>query len=172
MKKKLISILCLSVIMLSTVAGCSKGSSTGSSTDAKAAPTEINVMVWDRGNDKLTNGMTVSDNNLTKFIKEKVLAEKNVKVNYVTVPRSGSDDKVNAMMAGGNAPDLIVTYNIDLFGNFATQGGIVDLTSALMFSGVRLWAEIDVDSPGIIVVLASIICLSFICTVYNSGLLI
>lgn len=140
MKKKLISILCLSAITVSMFSGCS---SNNAGKDAKAGDkgttTEINVMVWDRGNNKFSDtSMTVTNNALTKYISEQVLAAKNVKVNFVAVSRSGSDDKVNAMMAGGNAPDLILSYSRDIFGNFATQGGLTDLTALLASDGQNI----------------------------------
>jgi putative aldouronate transport system substrate-binding protein len=141
MKKKTISILCLLTIAASMFAGCAKSDSKTVKTDDKssATPTEINVMVWDRGNNKFSDSsMTVTNNALTKYISEQVLTAKNVKVNFVSVARSGSDDKVNAMMAGGNAPDLILSYNRDIFGNFATQGGLTDLTALLASDGPNI----------------------------------
>lgn len=147
MRKKIISIMCLSAVTLSMFAGCSKTPSTATKTDDKGTPTEINVMVWDRGNNKFSDSsMSVTNNGLTKFIQEQVLAAKNVKVNYVSVPRSGSDDKVNAMMAGGNAPDLLLTYSRDVFGNFATQGGLTDLTSLLASDGQNISKYIGKDT--------------------------
>lgn len=150
MNKKLISILCLSTITLSMFAGCgSKNTAKDTKTDDKGAPAEINVMVWDRGKDKFSDtSMTVTNNALTKYINEQVLAAKNVKVNFVSVTRSGSDDKVNAMMAGGNAPDLLLTYSRDIFGNFAKQGGLTDLTSLLASDGPNINKYIGKDTLG------------------------
>lgn len=149
MKKKLISILCLSVVSLSMFAGCgnkAKDTNTGDS----GKPTEINVMVWDRGNNKFSDSsMTVTNNALTKYINDQVTKEKNVKVNFVSVARSGSDDKINAMMAGGNAPDLIMTYSRDIFGNFASQGGLTDLSSYLASDGKNISKYIGKDTLGV-----------------------
>ena len=153
--KRFVSLLCLAALVVAMFAGCGStapaassapaSSSAAASTEASAtpapaaAPEEINVMVWDRGNNKFSDAnMTVADNALTRYIQEQVLASKNVKVTYVASPRSGSDDKVNAMMAGGNAPDLILTYSRDVFGNFATQGGLTDLTSLLQSDGQNI----------------------------------
>lgn len=148
MKKKFISMLLLSAMALSTFAGCGKSGSTTQSSDGKGSPAEITVMVWDRG-DNIKSGMTVTDNNLTKYIQEKVLAAKNVKVKFVAVPRSGSDDKINAMMAGGNAPDLILSYNRDIFTNFATKGGLADLTSALSSDGQNISKYVGKETLGV-----------------------
>ena len=112
------------------------------STDAAAAETEagteaaqsdlygdevtINVMVWDRGN--AAPGTTTEDNNLTKWIQEQVKELYNINVEYTAVPRSESDDKVNIMLSGGTAPDIIMTYDQALFYNYASSGALKDLT--------------------------------------------
>lgn len=111
-------------------------------TEAKTEePTEISVMIWDRGD--APAGKTVEDNTLVDWIKESVLEAANVKVNFIAVPRSGSDDKVNVMMAGGNAPDIILSYSSSMFGSFATSGGLTDLTAALAEYGPTLQTELD-----------------------------
>ncbi|MDF2908224.1 MAG: sugar transporter substrate-binding protein [Herbinix sp.] len=96
-------------------------------------PVEISVMVWDRGN--AAPNTTSEDNNLTKWIQEQVLAACNVKVKYVSIPRSGSDDKLNIMMAGGTAPDIVFSYSQNLFGNYASSNGLADLTAAYANNG-------------------------------------
>lgn len=89
---------------------------------------ELSVMVWDRGN--AAPGTTNEDNALTKWIQDQVLQACNVKVKYVAVPRSGSDDKLNIMMAGGTAPDIVFTYDQNIYGNYASKKGLADLTDA------------------------------------------
>lgn len=108
------------------------GKDTSATTD-NAEPVEISVMVWDRGN--AAPNTTSEENNLTKWIQEQVLAACNVKVNYVSVPRSGSDDKLNIMMAGGTAPDIVFSYSQNLFGNYASNNGLADLTEAYANNG-------------------------------------
>lgn len=88
----------------------------------------IKVMVWDRGN--AAPGTTSTDNTMTKWIQEQVKEQLNINVEYVSVPRSGSDEKLNVMMAGGQAPDIVFTYDQGLFYNFASLGGLADLTEA------------------------------------------
>jgi putative aldouronate transport system substrate-binding protein len=144
MKKRIISMMILSAVTISTFAGCKK-SETKPTTDEKGTPVEINVMVWDRG-EQLNSGMTVTDNNLTKYIQENVMKDKNVKVNFVAVPRTGSDDKVVAMMAGGSAPDILLTYSRDVFGNFATQGGLTDLTAVMASDGQTITKNIPKET--------------------------
>lgn len=135
------------------LAGCGGGSSSTTSTTAAAnaggetaAPAAageekgeevtIKVMVWDRGN--AAPGTTAENNTLTDWIKTNVKEKYNINVEYVSVPRSSSDDKVNIMMAGGNAPDIIFTYSQNLFNNFAQNGGLADLTAAYEAYGVNL----------------------------------
>lgn len=151
MKKKLICMMLLSAITLSAFAGCNKGANTAQNAGGNGASGEINVMVWDRG-EQYQSGMSVTNNNLTKYIQENVLKEKNVKVNFVAVPRSESDNKIVAMMAGGNAPDVILTYSRDVFGNFATQGGLTDLTAVLASDGQNIVKNLgkEVQDVGIL----------------------
>ena len=154
MKKKLISSSCL---ILATIlfAGCgatqtgNKSAETGSST-SQEAPEELNVMIWDRGDSP--SGTTIDNNSTTKFIQESVLADCNVKVNFIPVPRSGSDDKVNVMMAGGTAPDLIYSYSRNLFGDFAKKGGLTDLTPYIEEFGSQIKETLgeDILSVGVL----------------------
>ncbi len=97
---------------------------------------EISVMVWDRGN--AAPNTTNEENTLTKWIQDQVLKACNIKVNYVAVPRSGSDDKLNIMMAGGTAPDIVFTYDQNIYGNYASKNGLADLTSAYADYGAAI----------------------------------
>lgn len=134
MKKKLVSGLSI-VLATILMAGCSGGNTATSSTATSSTATnsntengkveEISVMIWDRGT--AAPNTTVEDNTLTKYIQEKVLEECNVKVKFVAVPRSGSNDKVNIMMAGGSAPDVVFSYSKTLLGDYASKGGLTDL---------------------------------------------
>lgn len=154
MKKKLVSSACL-ILATTLIAGCSAGSTkteTGnqSASGSNEAPVELNVMIWDRGDSP--SGTTIDNNTTTKFIQESVLADCNVKVNFIPVSRSGSDDKVNVMMAGGNAPDLIYSYSRNLFGDFAQKGGLTDLTPYIEEFGPQIKETLgeDILSVGVI----------------------
>jgi len=163
MKKRLFTLCALMMAIVMTFGAC--GSSTketqdttdtsdaGSTTDtgkteeATTAPSEdsaeaeeITVMIWDRGT--AAPGSTNEDNVLTQWIQEQVLAACNVKVNYMAVPRSGSDDKLNVMMAGGTAPDIVFTYDANIFGNYAANGGLTDLTEAYANNGSTISSTI------------------------------
>jgi putative aldouronate transport system substrate-binding protein len=116
--------------------GSEGGSGTGGGAAASGEEVTISVMVWDRGN--AAPGTTPEDNTLTDYIKQNMKEKCNINVEYVSVPRSSSDDKVNIMMAGGNAPDIIFTYSQNLFNNFAQNGGLADLTAAYEANGENL----------------------------------
>ena len=89
---------------------------------------DIRVMVWDRGN--AAPGTTTEDNTLTQWIKDQVKEKFNINVTYISVPRSGSDDQLNIMMTGGQAPDIVFTYDQALYYNYASNGGLADLSDA------------------------------------------
>jgi putative aldouronate transport system substrate-binding protein len=124
------------------VTGCGSGAGkdaakTAGTAETKAGATAaeengeevtIKVMVWDRGD--AAPGTTVENNTQTEWIKQQMKEKYNINVEYVSVPRSSSDDKLNIMMSGGNAPDIVFTYNQNIYYNFAQNGGLADLTQA------------------------------------------
>ena len=126
----------LAAMVAAGATGCGGG---GQSADAgsgsantdsgnSAKETTINVMVWDRGN--AAPGTTTEDNALTQWIKDQVKEQFNINVEYTAVPRSESDDKLNIMMSGGTAPDIVFTYDQALFYNYANSGALADLSGA------------------------------------------
>lgn len=136
---------CLAVFTAAAlVTGCGSGGSKdvttggdttaagGTETNAGAAENgeevTIKVMVWDRGD--AAPGTTVENNTQTEWVKKEVKEKFNINVEYVSVPRSSSDDKLNIMMSGGSAPDIVFTYSQNIFSNFATNGGLADLTQS------------------------------------------
>jgi len=123
----------LAAVML---AGCGSGGTTATTAAAggaagaeeKGEEVTIRVMIWDRGD--AAPGTTVENNALTDWIKAQMKEKYNINVEYVSVPRASSDDKVNIMMTGGNAPDIVFTYSQNLFNSFAQNGGLADLGTA------------------------------------------
>ncbi|GHV35365.1 hypothetical protein AGMMS4952_27660 [Spirochaetia bacterium] len=86
---------------------------------------KISVEIYDRGTD---GGKTDPTNNQwTKWIKEKVLADENIEVEFVPVPRGNETQALINLMAAGTPPDVSITYSIDNIVNWAQQGGIYDL---------------------------------------------
>lgn len=107
-------------------ADTSASDDTAAADDLYGDEVSIKVMVWDRGD--AAPGTTTEDNALTQWIKEQVKEKFNINVEYVSVPRSGSDDKLNIMMSGGTAPDIVFSYDQTLFYNYASSGALTDLT--------------------------------------------
>lgn len=135
MKKSLaakILLLSLAASMLLTSCGKTAGTSSGAapsgseSGSQKAAEiVEINVMVYERGKE-FKSGLSTTDNELTRWINSQI-EPLGVHANYIPVPRSGADDKVNLMLAGNEAPDIVMTYDLQRVSTYGKQGGLVDL---------------------------------------------
>lgn len=111
--------LAVTVFLASSVlaAGCSQGAGTATSpapqtggneggSNAPAARPSISVSMYDRGNVPPEVG-TIVDNLWTRWAKE----NSGVDVEYVAVPRWESVQKYNALLAAGDAPDLILEYD-------------------------------------------------------------
>lgn len=96
----------------------------------------LTAMVFDRGN----VGGTAPDNNFySKWIQDTFQkANPDIKLKFVTAPRWTSDDKLNIWMASNQAPDVCLTYNIDLVYNYYKQGGLTQLDTALSAYGSEL----------------------------------
>ena len=158
MKKKVISLMLASVMVLS-LAACGKSAdapaaeapaadtataTTESSSDSEAveeaaaeATSElvdgkfaetrhITVEVYDRGND---GGSDPTNNKYTEYIKQGMLADHNVEVEFVAVPRWTEVDEINNLLAAGSAPDICVTYDYPTIQTYANMGGVLDLQS-------------------------------------------
>jgi len=105
-------------------------------TDLYGEEVTIRVMVWDRGD--AAPGTTTENNTLTKWIQEQVKELYNINVEYVSVPRSESDDKLNIMMSGNSAPDIVFTYGQSLYYSYATSGALHDLTEVYEQYGANI----------------------------------
>lgn len=142
MKKKALKKMAVSVISavaaVSLIAGCSSSDSSSSQpaqsaaeagtttpATAKKDPVTIKVEVFDRGNSPA--GMTVTKNEQTKFVKENFTAKTNINVEYVPVPRSQEVEKLNILMASGDAPDIVFTYDMNTVYKYVQQGGLTEL---------------------------------------------
>ncbi len=115
--KKFLSVLLLAAMLLTMY-----------SVPAMADTVTLKVMLWDRGD--APEGGTVENSKMTTYINEQI-ADLGIQVEFVSTPRSGSDDKLVTWMAGSSAPDIIFTYGQSTFLNFATQGGLADLGPAI-----------------------------------------
>lgn len=114
----------------------SSNEASGSQTADSGKTETIKVMIWDRGT--AAAGTTQEENPTVDWIREQVKAACNLNVEFMSVPRSGSDDKLNIMMSGGGAPDIIFTYDQNIFANYAANGGLADLTEAYANNGGQI----------------------------------
>ncbi|MGE5631803.1 MAG: extracellular solute-binding protein [Caulobacteraceae bacterium] len=142
------SLLLVLVMLLGifTACGSSQGSSNTQASDAskaqtaattapKGPPVELTVEVFDRA----TPGQTPVDNNYwTKWIQEKFGTPNNINLKFVPCPRSQEVEKLNVWMAAGQAPDLSLTYDVNVVYNYYKNGGLAELTDALNQNGPQL----------------------------------
>lgn len=155
-KKKVFSGLLAFALTASLLAGCSGSSSTteGSSSadsgksesvaageegDAQASSSgyqttfgskqfddvTIQVELFDREN--APEGSTITDNKWTKYIQDE-MKKIGINVEFVVVPRGDEVDKLTSMMAGGIAPDIVLTYTYSIAKDYYDQGGVWDLS--------------------------------------------
>lgn len=154
MKKKLLSLILVSIMIVSVLGGCgSKNDDKDKKsnqveekdptkapekdgadvpdepdvTDSKPEYSEITVEIFDRGTD---GGKTDATNNYyTDWIKAKVLEDENIGVSFVAVSRWEETEQLNNLMAAGTAPDVCLTYSKDLITNYRDLGGLAELSS-------------------------------------------
>ncbi|WP_027216942.1 extracellular solute-binding protein [Butyrivibrio fibrisolvens] len=141
MKKRLLSLLLASSMVISLAACGKSGEGNGQGTannakiedaatelvDGKFADTRtITVEVYDRGND---GGTDPTDNMYTKYIHDQMLEQHNVDVQFVKVPRWTEVDEINNLLAAQTAPDVCVTYSYATIQTYADMGGVLDLSS-------------------------------------------
>lgn len=87
---------------------------------------KITVEVYDRGND---GGSKPEDNFYTDYIKEGMLRDHNVEVEFVPVPRWTEVEQINNLLAAGDAPDVCVTYDYPTIQTYANMGGVLDMST-------------------------------------------
>jgi putative aldouronate transport system substrate-binding protein len=116
-KQQWITVLALVVLAVMVLAACDKGGA--------AKRVSIKVEVYDRGTD---GGRTNPTNNKwTEWIKQKVLDDENIVVEFEPIPRAQEEQALINLMAAGNPPDICMTYSGNNITNWAEQGGIFDM---------------------------------------------
>lgn len=102
-----------------------------------AEPVVLKVSLFDRGT-TFENGDTLQDNPMVDYINENFGKPNNITVEYVLIPRDQEVDKLNLLMASGDAPDIVFTYNSDLFYSYAMDGGLTELSGLIDEFGPNL----------------------------------
>lgn len=98
----------------------------GEVVDGKFVETrKITVEVYDRGND---GGSDPTNNMYTEYIKQGVLADHNIEVEFVAVPRWTEVEQINNLLAAGDAPDVCYTYDYPTIQTYANMGGVLDMS--------------------------------------------
>ncbi|WP_167958467.1 type 2 periplasmic-binding domain-containing protein [Anaerosporobacter faecicola] len=83
----------------------------------------IQIPVYDRA----FEGWNVTDNYYTKWIQSEFGDKYNVKVQYVAIGRTTEVQDYMQMIAAGNAPDIIMHYDMPQAVNYYNEGAIQDL---------------------------------------------
>lgn len=118
--------------VLSGCSGNNSGSAPSTSTAGeesappKGDPIKLRIELFDRNNTP-TGASPITNNFMTKYVQEKFGDPNNIKVEWVTVPRTQEVEKVNVLMAANQAPDLVFTYDNPTVQNYVKSGGLTDL---------------------------------------------
>lgn len=138
--KRIISVLLICSMVLFSFTACGNkddkeagkgkvavGGDFDSLVDGKFKETrKISVEIYDRGND---GGSKPEDNFYTDYIKDGMLRDHNVEVEFIPVPRWTEVEQINNLLAAGTAPDICVTYDYSTIQTYANMGGVLDLAS-------------------------------------------
>lgn len=140
-------------LVVSILSGCasSNGGQTAKETDSAKAttaaakkPVTIKVEVFDRGNSPA--GQSVTNNYITKYVEENFTKKTNIKVEFVPVPRTQEVEKLNVLMASGDAPDIVFTYDSNLVYKYVQQGGLTEIGALLDQYGTNLKSYLGKDT--------------------------
>jgi len=96
------------------------------SEEPKKDPVTLKIELFDRNNTP-AGADPITNNFFTKYIQENFGDPNNIKIEWVTVPRSEEVDKLNVLMAANQAPDLAFTYDTATVERYANDGGLTDL---------------------------------------------
>ncbi|MDF2963345.1 MAG: extracellular solute-binding protein family 1 [Paenibacillus sp.] len=141
-KKSMKTISCsLTVALLAgMLAACSGGeSSSGGAQDSgkKGSPVTLKIELFDRGNTP-PGAPPLTESYFVKYMQEKFGDPNNIKLEFVTVPRTEEVPKLNVLMSANEAPDLIFTYSDPAVQNWVKQGGLTELGDLLNQHGPNL----------------------------------
>jgi len=119
----------------STTNSSTNSDSTTKEEKPSEAPVTLTVEVFDRG---VQGQPDLNNNTWTRYVNEKFGKPNNAIVKYVPVPRSQEVDKLNVLMAAGEAPDISFTYDNTTVYRYAKMNGIMQLDDLLAEHGKEL----------------------------------
>ena len=126
--KKLLAILVTTFLLVSVMAPLALAADDGF-VDGKFTETRhITVLLFDRN----TDGATADDNAFTDYVKQGMLDQHNVEVEYVTIGRWAGEDEISANnLAAGSEPDVAYSYNGGMVQTYFMQDAVLNLKPLL-----------------------------------------
>jgi putative aldouronate transport system substrate-binding protein len=122
--------------LATALVGCQSSESSGKQSGSKEnGHRTLTVEVFDRGKPGQPD---LNNNYWTKYVNDNFGKKFDATVKFVTVPRSQEVEKLNVLMASGEAPDISFSYNQGVVYNYVQQGGLADLGPALKEHGSTL----------------------------------
>jgi putative aldouronate transport system substrate-binding protein len=104
-------------------------------TASKSKPVTLTVEVFDRG---VQGQPDLNNNQWTRYINNNFGKANNVKVNFVPVIRTQEVDKLNILMAAGDAPDVSFIYDQATVNKYVKNDSIIQLDDLLAKYGPTL----------------------------------
>lgn len=138
--KRFLSLICMALAVVMVMTAC------GAAVASADAMKELKVLIWDFG---LDTALPYDSNYWFDYIQKNFGDPNGIKVTFVTMNRMEETTMLNVMMASGEVPDIIYTYDINLVQNYLRQGGLADLTEAVAAYGSRLIDYIGEENQSI-----------------------
>lgn len=122
--KKLLTVSTAIILGASLLTGCGVNKSEETNKSNKDEQVTIKFAMWDNIDEK---------NNFIKAFEDK---NPDVKVDLMVIPADNYSEKLNSMIAGKSAPDVILSWECDI-NRFAKNGAIEDLSDYLSKSTIN-----------------------------------
>lgn len=130
-------VICLLTGILSACSGSSPEQGASDSGGKKGESITLKIELFDRGNTP-SGAPPLTESYFVEYMQKNFGDPNNIKLEFVTVPRSEEVSKLNVLMSAGEAPDLIFTYSDVAVQNWANQGGLTELEDLLNQYGPNL----------------------------------
>ncbi|MDU0203346.1 extracellular solute-binding protein [Paenibacillus sp. PFR10] len=127
----------LAAILLAGMLTACSSSDGAKESGAKGEPVTLKVELFDRGNTP-PGAPPLTESYFVKYMQEKFGDPNNIKLQFVTVPRTEEVPKLNVLMSANEAPDIIFTYSDPAVQNWVKQGGLTELSDLLNQHGANL----------------------------------
>jgi putative aldouronate transport system substrate-binding protein len=147
MNKKLLRIISVAMLISFLISSYVMASPTSNTSISATAPykdqVEIKIPVYDRN---IQGQAAVDDNYWTKYINDTFGKVNNIKVTFVPIPRTTDVDKFNMLLASGDAPDIIFSYDYVIASSFYTRGAYQEITLPMLYKyAPNLYKTLGVD---------------------------